>query len=79
MSCSCLYESKARCWRRHSGSNFTDEGFHNTGVNWGDDPADLGRFAVTKKGRRQGQVQDADTARRGADRTVHARWQDQIA
>jgi len=44
-----LYESKARCWRCHSGSNFTDEGFHNTGVSWGNDPADLGRFAVTKK------------------------------
>jgi cytochrome c peroxidase len=44
-----LYESKARCWRCHPGPNFTDEGFHNTGVSWGKDPADLGRFAVTKK------------------------------
>jgi cytochrome c peroxidase len=41
-----LYESKGQCWRCHSGKNFTDEGFHNTGVTWGG--ADLGRFAVTK-------------------------------
>jgi cytochrome c peroxidase len=42
-----LYESKGGCWRCHSGKNFTDEGFHNTGVGWGS--ADLGRFAVTKQ------------------------------
>src|SRR5262245_36922028 len=42
-----LYESKGQCWRCHSGSNFTDESYHNTGVTWGKD--DLGRFAVTKK------------------------------
>jgi cytochrome c peroxidase len=41
-----LYESKGRCWRCHSGSNFTDEQFHNTGVSWG--KGDLGRFAVTR-------------------------------
>jgi cytochrome c peroxidase len=44
-----LYESKGRCWRCHVGSNFTDEALHNTGVNWGKEPSDLGRFAVTKK------------------------------
>jgi cytochrome c peroxidase len=44
-----LYESKGRCWRCHSGPNFTDEGFHNTGVGWGKEPADPGRQAVTKK------------------------------
>lgn len=27
-----LYESKARCWRCHSGPNYTDEGFHATGI-----------------------------------------------
>jgi cytochrome c peroxidase len=42
-----LYESKGQCWRCHSGKNFTDEGFHNTGVSWGGD--DLGRFKVTKR------------------------------
>lgn len=44
-----LYESKGRCWRCHSGPNFTDEGFHNTGVSWGVTPLDLGRFTVTRK------------------------------
>ena len=44
-----LYESKGRCWRCHTGATFTDEGFHNTGIGWGKDPADPGRFAVTKK------------------------------
>jgi cytochrome c peroxidase len=42
-----LYESKARCWRCHSGPNFTDERFHNTGVSWGTQPPDLGRFRVS--------------------------------
>jgi cytochrome c peroxidase len=37
-----LFESRGGCWRCHSGANFTDEDFHNTGVG-GDD----GRFAVT--------------------------------
>jgi cytochrome c peroxidase len=44
-----LYESKGRCWRCHSGPNFSDERYHNTGVSWGKDPPDLGRFAVTRK------------------------------
>ncbi len=41
-----LYESKGQCWRCHTGKNFSDESFHNTGVSWGS--ADLGRFALTK-------------------------------
>ncbi|MFO0845897.1 MAG: cytochrome c peroxidase [Gemmataceae bacterium] len=44
-----LYESKAGCWQCHAGANFTDEGFHNTGVGWGKSPPDPGRFAVTRK------------------------------
>jgi cytochrome c peroxidase len=44
-----LYESKAQCWRCHGGANFTDEQFHNTGVNWGKKPLDLGRYAVTRR------------------------------
>jgi cytochrome c peroxidase len=43
-----LYESRGRCWRCHSGSNFTDEQYHNTGVSWGKMPLDLGRFDTTK-------------------------------
>jgi cytochrome c peroxidase len=41
-----LWESKGQCWKCHSGKNFTDEAFHNTGVSWGGE--DLGRFMVTK-------------------------------
>jgi cytochrome c peroxidase len=44
-----LYESKGRCWRCHSGPNYTDEQYHNTGVSWGKQPLDLGRFAVTRR------------------------------
>jgi cytochrome c peroxidase len=44
-----LYESRGRCWQCHSGPNFSDEGYHNTGVSWGRAPADLGRHAVTRK------------------------------
>jgi cytochrome c peroxidase len=42
-----LYESKGACWRCHSGTTFTDEQYHNTGVSWGREPADWGRYAVT--------------------------------
>ena len=31
------------------GPNFTDESFHNTGVSWGKEPIDLGRYEVTKR------------------------------
>jgi cytochrome c peroxidase len=44
-----LYESRGGCWRCHSGPNFTDEGFHNTGVSWSQPQIDLGRFDVSKK------------------------------
>ncbi|MFT5049000.1 MAG: cytochrome c peroxidase [Chlamydiales bacterium] len=45
-----FFESRGGCWRCHSGANFSDEGFHNTGVASaagarGDE--DAGRFAVT--------------------------------
>src|SRR5262249_33884873 len=44
-----LYESRGRCWRCHPGPNFTDEAFHNTGISWGGQPSDLGRYEVTRK------------------------------
>jgi cytochrome c peroxidase len=44
-----LFESKGSCWRCHAGNNLTDEQFHNTGVSWGKQPLDLGRFEVTKR------------------------------
>jgi cytochrome c peroxidase len=43
-----LYESRGQCWRCHTGANFTDEAYHNTGVGWGKEPVDLGRYTQTK-------------------------------
>jgi cytochrome c peroxidase len=63
-----LYESRGGCWRCHSGPNFTDEAFHNTGIGWNEQPADRGRYEVTK--------QEADKGRfktpglRGLSRTA---------
>lgn len=42
-----LYESKGRCWKCHSGPNFSDEQFHNTGVGVRDGAPEPARFAVT--------------------------------
>lgn len=43
-----LFDSRGGCWKCHSGPNYTDESFHNTGVSWGEEPLDLGRFRVTQ-------------------------------
>jgi cytochrome c peroxidase len=42
-----IFESRGRCWQCHSGENFSDEQFHNTGVGFGADNRDVGRFEVT--------------------------------
>ena len=42
-----FYESRGRCWRCHSGANFSDEAFHNTGVGVRDGRPEEGRFEVT--------------------------------
>ncbi len=42
-----IFESKGRCWICHSGPNFTDEQFHNTGVGAADGVAEPARVAVT--------------------------------
>jgi cytochrome c peroxidase len=44
-----LFESKASCWKCHSGKNYSDERFHNTGVSWRKTPVDLGRYEITKQ------------------------------
>lgn len=44
-----LFEGKARCSQCHNGPNFTDEKYHNLGVDWDTDIVDLGRYKVTKK------------------------------
>ncbi|TAJ07548.1 MAG: cytochrome-c peroxidase [Planctomycetota bacterium] len=42
-----IYESSGGCWRCHSGPNFTDEEFHNTGIGVVDGVVEPGRAAVT--------------------------------
>lgn len=42
-----LFEGKARCSQCHSGFNFTDEKYHNIGVDWDTSFIDLGRYKVT--------------------------------
>ena len=45
-----IFRGKANCTACHLGPNFTDEGFHNTGVAWREGVLlDPGRFAVTGK------------------------------
>lgn len=57
-----IYESKGRCWRCHSGPNFSDERYHSTGVGVRDGAAEPGRAAVT-----------GDTAERGRFKTPSLR------
>ena len=49
-----FYESRGNCWRCHSGPNFTDEEFHNSGIGARDDVPAPGRSAVTRSDRDQG-------------------------
>lgn len=42
-----LYESRGACWKCHSGANFTDEKFHNTGIGADGDEPEEARAAVT--------------------------------
>lgn len=42
-----LFRGRANCVVCHVGPNLTDEEFHNTGVFWGQQPYDPGRFTVT--------------------------------
>lgn len=42
-----VFESKGKCWSCHSGANFSDEDFHNTGVAFKQASPDEGRFLVT--------------------------------
>lgn len=43
-----LFESRGRCWKCHSGVNYSDESFHNTGVSFGTKDRDVGRFEISK-------------------------------
>ncbi len=43
-----IFQGKGRCTRCHSGFNFSDEEFHNLGIDWDKPAADLGRYSVEK-------------------------------
>ena len=43
-----IFKGEGRCTQCHAGFNFTDESFHNIGINWDKTRIDLGRFASTK-------------------------------
>ena len=63
-----LFEGKARCAKCHARFNFTDEGFHNTGVGMDKDKPDLGRYEATKRTANKGAFKTPtlrDVARRG--------------
>jgi cytochrome c peroxidase len=42
-----FYESRGQCWRCHSGPNFSDDDFHNTGVGAKDGLPEPGRAAIS--------------------------------
>jgi cytochrome c peroxidase len=44
-----VFEGRGKCWQCHSGPNYTDEAFHNTGYGHGNRDRDPGRFAATGK------------------------------
>ena len=49
-----LFDSRAGCWKCHSGPNFTDEKLHNTGISWQNTSPDRGLFNHTGKAADQG-------------------------
>jgi cytochrome c peroxidase len=46
--CRDVFQGKGRCTRCHSGFNFSDEEFHNLGIDWDTARVDLGRYSVDK-------------------------------
>jgi cytochrome c peroxidase len=46
-----IFESSGMCWKCHSGKNYTDELFHNTGVGFGKDDRDIGLYDTTRRRR----------------------------
>ena len=43
-----VFVGKGQCLRCHFGFNFTDERFHNLGIDWDKEQVDVGRYGVTK-------------------------------
>ncbi|MSU63467.1 MAG: cytochrome-c peroxidase [Pedosphaera sp.] len=54
-----IFRGKGNCIPCHSGPLLSDEEFHNTGVSWGKEPLDLGRFEVTKREQDRGKFKTA--------------------
>jgi cytochrome c peroxidase len=52
-----LFRGKGNCTSCHSGPLLSDQEFHNTGVSWGREPLDLGRFEITGKPEDRGRFQ----------------------
>ena len=44
-----IFRGKGNCIACHSGPLLSDEDFHNTGVSWGKEPLDLGRYELTRR------------------------------
>ena len=44
-----IFESRGKCWKCHSGDNYSDESFHNIGVSFAQQDPDPGRSRVTGK------------------------------
>ena len=63
-----LFESRGRCWRCHSGKNFSDERFHNTGVGSQRSMPDLGRQRVSRRSTDRGAFKTPTL--RGVSRTA---------
>lgn len=63
-----IFESRGGCWKCHSGDNYTDERFHNTGIGFGSDPPDQGRFRVTGNEKDRGKFKTPTL--RGAAKTA---------
>jgi len=64
-----LFQNKARCYLCHSGTRFSDEQFHNTGIAWRDSALqDEGRAGITGKSYHKGAFKTPtlrDVGRRG--------------
>ncbi len=43
-----LFESRANCWKCHSGDRFSDNQFHNTGISFSQATPDEGRYKFTQ-------------------------------
>jgi cytochrome c peroxidase len=63
-----FYESRGGCWRCHSGANFSDEDFHDTGVGVRDGEPEPGRAAITGEARDRGRFKTPTL--RGVARTA---------